>query len=571
MRKKIRNFCLCIILLLGIFGINVEAIDKNLAIETEKVQVITEWEEGGNDDIRETFLMSEVEVLSDTQFTESYKDQLEEIEMNVYQAMYAFEENMSLEFIEMNVGEDFVFTTTYGALQSGSYSEEEIYNQVRMKLRNHVFRAADAYLKDQTNVYWIKKISYQATITYPKTVGIEESTLVEAKISKIRIKRILYYDEILEEDETVKKALAEALSYINAQNCETRYDFIRNIYDYVKQLAEYNYDYPEAESNHTLTGILLDKYKHKCTCEGYAKLVKRLCDYYSIPNTMVIGGSTTDENGNVNTNHVWNVVKMEDGKWYLVDTTWDDTGAGNRYLLAGNSTVGSSGRTVAEEYLGSGYFSYTAYTPFVLPVLAERSYEQNNTEDGDKMKCPSAVKNLKVCSAGKKQTYLSWDKSDDAEGYLIYGSKNGAYGYVGMTKGTAFKDKKALDYIYNYYWVFPYVTDETGKMYPGECTEYVRAKGVCPAVTNLKAFQVLLGVKLTWSKSAGAEGYLIYGIVNGKQYGYVGMTTKGTTYINKNVSNKICNYYWVFPYYKNEKGEVVIGENAKYIYEGVGF
>lgn len=54
--------------------------------------------------------------------------------------------------------------------------------------------------------------------------------------------------------------------------------------------------------------------------------------------------------------------------------------------------------------------------------------------------------------------------SSGAEGYLIYAQKNGKYGYVGMTtKGTAFTDIKALDADYNYYWMFPYITNSTGK------------------------------------------------------------------------------------------------------------
>ena len=82
---------------------------------------------------------------------------------------------------------------------------------------------------------------------------------------------------------------------------------------------------------------------------------------------------------------------------------------------------------------------------------------------------------------------------------MIYGQKNGKYSYVGMTtKGTVYTDVKALDTDYNFYWVFPYVRDGNGKMLPGGCKKYVYAKGVCPAVTNLKAVSGVGQVKLTW-------------------------------------------------------------------------
>ena len=176
------------------------------------------------------------------------------------------------------------------------------------------------------------------------------------------------------------------------------------------------------------------------------------------------------------------------------------------------------------------------------------------------------VTGLKAASAGKNQVKLTWNAVKGAEGYLVYAQKNKKYGYVGMTtSGTTFTDKKALDTDYNYYWVFAYVKDSTGKMITGGCEKYVYAKGVCLAVTNLKASSVSGGVKLTWTASSGAEGYLIYGIHPGGSYEYIGMTTQGTTFTDKKASKTDWNYYWVFPYHKNGS-TMVVGGTAKYVY-----
>ena len=135
------------------------------------------------------------------------------------------------------------------------------------------------------------------------------------------------------------------------------------------------------------------------------------------------------------------------------------------------------------------------------------------------------------------------------------------------TKGTTFTDTKALDTDYNYYWVFPYVTDtDTGKMLPGKCTKYVWAKGVIPAVQNLKAFSAKGGVKLTWTEQKDAEGYLVYGQRAGGKYGYVGITTKGTTFTDTKASKTAYNYYWVFPYHKDGQGNMIVGGTPKYTY-----
>ena len=179
---------------------------------------------------------------------------------------------------------------------------------------------------------------------------------------------------------------------------------------------------------------------------------------------------------------------------------------------------------------------------------------------------PGALSTLSAAPAGKNAVKLSWQFSGVADGYLIYGQKNGKYGYVGMTTtGKTFTDKKALSENYNYYWVFPYTKDTKGNMYVGSCAKYVFAKGICPAVTNLKATSVKGGVKLTWTASAGAEGYLIYGIVDGKPYKYIGMTS-GTTFTDKTASSTQYNYYWVYPYFKNSNDKMIVGLTGNYTY-----
>ncbi len=65
---------------------------------------------------------------------------------------------------------------------------------------------------------------------------------------------------------------------------------------------------------HSAYGILLKGYG---VCESYAKAMSRLLDAVGIPNIYVVG----DAGGS----HAWNYVQMPDGKWYLLDSTWNDT------------------------------------------------------------------------------------------------------------------------------------------------------------------------------------------------------------------------------------------------------
>ncbi|MBR5937274.1 MAG: leucine-rich repeat protein [Clostridiales bacterium] len=189
------------------------------------------------------------------------------------------------------------------------------------------------------------------------------------------------------------------------------------------------------------------------------------------------------------------------------------------------------------------------------------------------LSAPGTVTGLTASSAGKNRVALKWNAVSGAQGYLVYGQKSGKYAYVGMTtQGTTFADTKALDNDYNFYWVFAYVKDGSGKMITGGCEKYVYAKGVCAAVKDLKAASGYYSVKLSWSASYGAEGYLVYGKTESGKYGYIGMTTQGTTYTDTNASISEYNYYWVFPYHKDASGKMVTGLTGKYTYgKGIAY
>lgn len=86
-------------------------------------------------------------------------------------------------------------------------------------------------------------------------------------------------------------------------------------------------------------------------CEAYARAMKVLCDRAMIPCILVDGKAGED--------HMWNYIKMGDGNWYLVDSTWNDPTGGNAgaisggecedYLLIGSANSLSQGRTITNK------------------------------------------------------------------------------------------------------------------------------------------------------------------------------------------------------------------------------
>lgn len=79
------------------------------------------------------------------------------------------------------------------------------------------------------------------------------------------------------------------------------------------------YDGAVPEISHTIVDATLN---HKIVCDGYATLFYRIMRQAGIPCRVIV----SDE-------HAFNIIKMENGKWYYVDVCWDDayTEGLNRY------------------------------------------------------------------------------------------------------------------------------------------------------------------------------------------------------------------------------------------------
>lgn len=110
----------------------------------------------------------------------------------------------------------------------------------------------------------------------------------------------------------------------------TRYEKVKSINDYICNVTTYDSTAPMA---HEPTGVF---FGGRAVCEGYAEVFKLLCDREGIPCITVLGYDEEPEYA-----HKWNYVQMEDGKWYLVDATWNDQGEFlyNDYLLNGSETI----------------------------------------------------------------------------------------------------------------------------------------------------------------------------------------------------------------------------------------
>ena len=139
----------------------------------------------------------------------------------------------------------------------------------------------------------------------------------------------------------------------------TVYEKVKSIHDYICKLNKYDKNSPHP---HSAYGALID---HRSVCEGYAEAFKLFCDVNGIP-CIIVSGKTTEA-------HMWNYVKMDDGKWYALDATWDDDDKTGKpkttYFL-----VGSKNAKYSKDHHANGDISGTKLKTFEYPTLSESDY-----------------------------------------------------------------------------------------------------------------------------------------------------------------------------------------------------
>lgn len=198
------------------------------------------------------------------------------------------------------------------------------------------------------------------------------------------------------------------------------------------------------------------------------------------------------------------------------------------------------------EYNGKRVLGYSNTYVYAIPMLG-------------------TVKNLKAESYGKRKVNISWDKVQDAEGYVIYRRVgNGSFKYYYMTNTNTFVDSAASETDYNFYRIYPYYRDEQKKVILGPSNAYVYAKGILPAVTGLKARNGNSNVTVSWDPVIGAEGYIIYRRVGNGEFEYRYMV-KNTEFKDTSASKNQYNFYRVYPYYLIN-GIRILNQQSSYVY-----
>lgn len=248
-------------------------------------------------------------------------------------------------------------------------------------------RAWDAFVYDHPEIFWIdisgttnQGVGY-GQYFYTMTLRLQDA---QAGTSSYNRYYRTHPDE-LKSDQAQMLSQARAVAK-QAAELGTRYEQIAYIHDWLAANNRYN-DTAAADLSryplaHQAVSALVPDREGGPVCDGYSKAFQLICDLLDIPCVCISG---TGISGGKAGSHMWNAVQMEDGKWYGVDVTWDDTdskggrGATDTFLLVGTETVVEGRVTFRDGHVPAGNFSKDGYE-FAYPTLSKTAYEANTRD-----------------------------------------------------------------------------------------------------------------------------------------------------------------------------------------------
>ncbi|MGN0666078.1 MAG: transglutaminase domain-containing protein [Huintestinicola sp.] len=191
-------------------------------------------------------------------------------------------------------------TTRYGYNQLND-AEKKLYKDILDAVQELRLKVP---LDDSvTDEMWLKV--YGCVYTQePQLFWMTHKTFQKGKLKYREVDR----DLIASMQNEINTAAGTLVASVNGKS---DYEKLKAFHDYI---ATSNNFQVEMGYNQTIYGGLV---LGSLQCEGYAKTMQYLCDLAGIESCVVYGSNKDGDS------HAWNVVKA-DGKWYNLDTTWDD-------------------------------------------------------------------------------------------------------------------------------------------------------------------------------------------------------------------------------------------------------
>ena len=302
---------------------------------------------------------------------------------------------------------------------------------------------------------------------------------------------------------------------------KSTYQKVQAIYDWITRNVRYDYANLGNDSyllQYTAYAAVINK---TAVCNGYASLFYRLANDAGIDCRFITGTA-----GGY---HAWNIVRMDNGKYYCLDATWDEGQTNYRYFLKGTTEFGQDHTVITDE--NNTYF-WNQY-----PVSA--------TDFDPNAPLPPAAPTVTMTYSDSGKPKLTWNAVSGATSYRVFRSESRGTGYslLGTTTATSYTNTGAAvgkTYYYRVKAVNSVGTSGYSNIVSG------KAKTAAPAAPSVTAGNSSTGKpQLTWKAVSGAVKYEVYRSTRQNSgYSLLGTTTS-TSYVNTGASTGTTYYYRV--------------------------
>ena len=302
---------------------------------------------------------------------------------------------------------------------------------------------------------------------------------------------------------------------------KSTYQKVQAIYDWITRNVRYDYANLGNDSyllQYTAYAAVINR---TAVCNGYASLFYRLANDAGIDCRFITGTA-----GGY---HAWNIVRMDNGKYYCLDATWDEGQTNYRYFLKGTTEFGQDHTVITDE--NNTYF-WNQY-----PVSA--------TDFDPNAPLPPAAPTVTMTYSDSGKPKLTWNAVSGATSYRVFRSESRGTGYslLGTTTATSYTNTGAAvgkTYYYRVKAVNSVGTSGYSNIVSG------KAKPAAPAAPSVTAGNSSTGKpQLTWKAVSGAVKYEVYRSTRQNSgYSLLGTTT-ATSYVNTGASTGTTYYYRV--------------------------
>ena len=310
---------------------------------------------------------------------------------------------------------------------------------------------------------------------------------------------------------------------------KTTYQKVQAIYNWITANVKYDYSHmndPTYWPQYTAYAAAVQK---KAVCQGYANLFYRLANDAGIDCRIITGKAY---NGTQTEDHAWNIVRMEDEKYYCLDATWD---AGLKpenyeYFLKGLTSFSRDHQAETDKLNTPYWTQYESRT-------SAADYKASSTQ------LPAPAVTGGKDSQGRPT--LKWNAVSGAAKYEVYRarSKDGTYSLMSTQSATGYTNTSDLTNGNTYYYKVR-ALDADGTAGAWSSIVSVTYKQTLPAPTVTGGNDSQGRPTLKWNAVSGAAKYEVYRArsKDGTYSKY--RTTTGTSYTNTSYIENGNTYYY---------------------------